>query len=108
MTKLLCPHCGALMRDFSELDIRAYTRLERRIIEALIQSGERHLSKRELVEQIYFDDPNGGPDWAESSISVRMVELRRKLAKNGWTIETRHGVGYQLRKAADVEQAGAQ
>lgn len=108
MAKLLCTHCGAPMGDFSDLDIRAFTRTERRIIQALANSGNRHLSKNDLVQHVYFDDPNGGPDWAEQSIAVRMVSLRRKLEKMGWTIETRWGVGYQLQKSAAVEQAGAQ
>jgi hypothetical protein len=43
--------------------------------------------KSELVDLLWGDDPDGGPEWAESRLYVLMTYLRRRLRREGWDVE---------------------
>lgn len=104
MATLLCPHCGSPTQDFRGLDLRAFTALQARLLEVLAAGQSRFISIENLTDQVYSEDPQGGPEWALSTVRSTIVRLRRKLAIQGWEIESRWGVGYRLVRL--VEQAG--
>jgi hypothetical protein len=53
-----------------------------------------------LIEIVYADDPDGGPEAAQSSISRTVMRVRMKIKRFGWTIPlARRGpgsTGYRL------------
>lgn len=55
-------------------------------------------SRKSLMETVYADDPDGGPEWA-CGVSVHLNQIRRRLEPLGWTI-TKSGrvsrASYQL------------
>lgn len=106
MTKLLCPHCGSPVADYDSIDLRRLTRLQSRALEALVSGRNRFLAANSLIDQIYADDPNGGPLDSQACLRSVIHKLRPKLRKTGWDIELRWGVGYRLIKLEG--QAGAQ
>lgn len=65
-----------------------------------LASTRAHISKAELIDALYGDDPDGGPDFADSVVKVHICRLRRKLAPYGWKIDTEYNRGYALQEAA--------
>lgn len=55
----------------------------------------RVVTKAQLIEWIYGDDEDGGPEWAEKNITVAITKLRSR----GVPIQTRHG-GYSYEARA--------
>lgn len=57
------------------------TRYETRLVADLARHRRRYHS--DLVETLYWDDPNGGPLNAGNSVSVLLCSARAKLAAQG-------------------------
>lgn len=93
----LCPTCGheTIQRAPIEgLTSAPLGRVERRIVEALARAYPGHISSDRLIDIIYGDKADGGPDNPRVIISVTMIRLRRKLPAFGWTIpKARSGPG---------------
>lgn len=68
------------------------TRLEQRFLIAL--GTGRLMSKERLHDQIYGDDPDGGPEL--KIVDVFICKLRKKLTPYGVAIETIWGRGYRM------------
>lgn len=65
-----------------------------RVVDALYRAKPRMVAIEALIDQLYWDDPNGGPDNAAASVVVMVSKLRRKLRTIGWTItDSRMGRG---------------
>lgn len=47
------------------------------------------LTCHELVDAVYGDREDGGPDWARSSISVTVMRMNRWFAKQGHSLRVR-------------------
>lgn len=62
------------------------SKLERRIVSSLADAFPRGVTKDRLISDLWFDDPNGGPDTAGNMVSVVVSRLRPKLEQHGWTI----------------------
>lgn len=91
-----CPCCGVEMAE--PLGMRQLTDVpmlpaERRIVDELIRAYPRKVSISSLVDTLYFDDPNGGPDNAHATVRVNLTHLRKRLPKFGWTIPSSYGRG---------------
>lgn len=67
---------------------------ERAIAEYLRARMGKTVSRDAIMNALYFDDPNGGPDI--KIIDVFMCKLRRKLIGSGFRIETDHVIGYRM------------
>lgn len=94
----ICPTCGHSMNagraPIEALSGAPLGRLERLIVNVLVRAYPRAISRQIIVDYIYGDDPNGGPDNPDNIVSVLMVKLRRKLPQYGWTIpNNRNGSG---------------
>lgn len=71
-----------------------------RILRRLAASQGRIVSETALIDVLYGDDPNGGPDDPGDCIRTFIKRLRRRLPEGA--IENRHGVGYRLHEGVDV------
>lgn len=106
MAALFCSHCGGVTNDYSRIEIRSMSPMQLRLLDALVAGKNRYQSKSVLIEKIYADDPDGGPDDAVRHLRVHIHKLRSKLEKAGFDIEVNWGVGYRLIQI--TEKAGAQ
>lgn len=70
------------------------TKRQSRILGVIAASGLA--TYESLIESMYPNDPAGGPDCAKKCLEVSMCHLRRRVARDGITILTRQGVGYEV------------
>lgn len=56
---------------------------------AHILSTKHGKSLNEIIEAVYFDDPNCGPETAENTIYVLISQMRRKIQPLGLGINIR-------------------
>lgn len=86
----ICPTCHRPMNagraPIEGLASAPLGNLERRLVEAMVQAYPRSLTKNYLIEFLYSDDPDGGPESVGSILAVMMTRLRKKLPAYGWTI----------------------
>ncbi|MBT4074026.1 MAG: response regulator transcription factor [Chloroflexi bacterium] len=70
------------------------TRMELTVLHTLTSNVERTWTRREIIDAGFGYDYDG----TERSIDMHVVNLRRKLADEGWTgsIDTVHGLGYTV------------
>lgn len=52
------------------------------------------VTRNSLMDALYFDDPNGGPDG--KIVDVFVCKLRKKLIGSGFMIKSIHGIGYSM------------
>ncbi|MDX8492949.1 winged helix-turn-helix domain-containing protein [Mesorhizobium sp. VK22B] len=91
-----CPCCGfreGSGNPFQIVRTLRLTRHERAMFQVFAENFGTFLTGPQLVDAMYADDPTGGPDTAENSISVRMKVFREKLRKGGLDIDVRQGRG---------------
>lgn len=102
MTNLvsLCSVCGHLISETSSEFPDAYEmnlpRRERQILEVLVRSTGRPTFMSKIIDELYADDPDGGPENAEGCAQTHISKLRRKLRPHGWLIDSRRFDGYRL------------
>lgn len=82
-----CPCCGQETGSASINLAFLFSGYRRRIVEALLESNGKTV--RQLVDLVYYDDPNGGPDAPEATIYSQITHINRVLRKHGFTIERR-------------------
>jgi hypothetical protein len=89
-----CPHCK---RPYPP-DLMVHGPLRRRIIE-ILGSHPEGLTRGQLFDLAYADDPDGGPDNTKG-IRVSINQINRELAPQGWQIKSDYGRGalYKLVK----------
>ncbi len=89
----LCPCCGATMTELplEAIQYMPMTPMERSIFLALLNAHPRPLTRRQIAEQVYALDPNGGPLSAENAISVHLHHMRPRMRKFGWEASGRRG-----------------
>lgn len=77
---------------------RGFTPTEARILALITQRPGRVVKKSALVEGIYFDHLDGGPDSASKGIGVHIFRIRKKLSDLGlpMKLETVHLAGYRM------------
>lgn len=97
----LCTICGhaiglAPATDFPDADEMNLPRRERQILNLLLRAKGRSVFSVKLVDELYGDDPDGGPDNAEGCVQSHISKLRRKLRPRGWLIDSRRFDGYRL------------
>jgi len=98
MSELICPCCRQPMAAPPPMAgvLDGLRRPQHRVIaEALIKAYPRPLSRDRLIELLYGDDPDGGPEGAGNIVTVRIAHLRKELAPMGWTVNCNgRGRGY--------------
>jgi len=93
----VCPCCGRpVVTPMAMTSLGAAIQLsnhERRIFNRLARSPGAWVSPAQLVDAVFSDEEDGGPERAVSSVSSAVKTLRRKLATTGLKIETSFGRG---------------
>ena len=84
----ICDCCGHPLPDDGPES--ALTPMQRRLFRILKIAGQRGVSGPELVDLLYQEDANGGPD-SLSIVSVMRSNMLPRLAPFGLTIKTRIG-----------------
>lgn len=96
-----CPTCG---REFApEIDVGGTVR--QRVFDTIARHTARGgIGRRELVDAIYADDPNGGPD-TDKCVTVHVYHINQLFKKRGLSLRIRStgGIGavYRLLKSVD-------
>ncbi len=83
-----CPYCKQTM----PLSFKIEANLPpawRAMLDIIYRAGEHGISTDRLVNLVYSDDPNGGPDNAVKSIHVRICRMNKRLRPLGWLINGR-------------------
>lgn len=101
---------GAVVIDHSERrvwGIRGIGRLPpaqfRFLTTALLNYG-RVITYEELFEAMWGDRPDGGPEYAKSSITVRAYQVRALLRGSGLELGSHWGFGLQLGLEGEVHR----
>ncbi|MGI9492579.1 MAG: hypothetical protein ACR2QF_09295 [Geminicoccaceae bacterium] len=55
-----------------------------------------YVDREELIEAVYYDDPNGGPLWAEGCLQQFLYRVNVMLVSTTAHIECAYGRGYRL------------
>lgn len=92
-----CPCCGQPLPESRDPRARVphiyFSPLELRLLDRLFRSFGSYVSREGVVAWSYAHHSNGGPTWADTAISVRVVGLRKKLALSDLILESRMGAG---------------
>lgn len=94
-----CPTCGQALPSAEIaveglLHLPTLTEQERRAVRLLIQTYPRPASRESLIDALWGDDPEGGPDDIAPRLRVVLHHIRRKIAAMGWMIpDARKGAG---------------
>lgn len=94
-----CPNCGyeETLPVAEELGL---TKCETLVFEAL--QRRKRVQMHTFVEELWGDDPEGGPDAPEQVIRVFVSNIRNKIKAKGlgYKITPGYGLGYSLEKTA--------
>lgn len=96
MMALTCPCCGQSVTEAVRdpkvvLALVHLSPLQRRIADALARRFGRWCAPTDLADAVYADDPDGGPEYARTSIAVHTAVLRKRLEKTPLDIEGLRG-----------------
>jgi DNA-binding response OmpR family regulator len=85
-----CPCCGAeTATRITPANLLAYLHVsptEHRILSVLVRHYGKEVPSRTLIEAMYSEREDGGPDDGGNSFRVRTSKLRKKLRPFGYTI----------------------
>jgi DNA-binding response OmpR family regulator len=104
-----CPCCGQLSDSappfFVDEDNNAVrvdgktltlSPLQTKLAAVMAKKYPHTATKVGIIELMYGDDPNGGPEYAESIIGIYVHAIRRKIKGTSLSIENIWGVGYKF------------
>lgn len=89
-----CPTCGGHLGEAAKIDdVRAaLTRPAwRTIFDLLARAPGRSVMRDTLIEALYGDRADGGPERADHVIKAHVSQLRRIIEPFGWTITVSRG-----------------
>lgn len=69
----------------------------RRVLLAIAANSPGIVSKNDLIEILWGDDPNGGPDAAEGALGIVIQECKDAAAALGIVFENHPSRGYSAR-----------
>lgn len=98
---VICPNCGFKHETgpyATELLQIRMPNLERRVLVRLIKARGAMVTREQMVDALYGDRHDGGPDLAEFTLQSHVSKLKKKLAGSAWTIQSRRFEGYRLVK----------
>lgn len=82
---------GTVFRDGKEAKLTIY---EGRVFDRLNRAKGQVVRHSALMDELYWNDPNGGAQ--ENIVSVYVSRVRPKLAPLGIAIRNQFGIGYRL------------
>lgn len=90
-----CPCCGKIMDDVPPETLLhlSVSPVQRRIIQYYVKKYPHYVNREQLIDWIYADDLDGGPDNPSNAISAHLYYMRPKLQEFGWAIDRIQGQG---------------
>lgn len=98
---ITCPNCGYhhTGEDFaSEVENVRLPRVEYDVILRLRQAAGAIVTNAQLVDFVYGDRPDGGPEAAEKCIQSHVCKARKRISAVGWTVTAERFRGYRLER----------
>ena len=83
-----CECCGHPVVEYDTL--RGLTPAQQRIFNIVEKAGQAGITRKQLFDAMYSDDPNGGPD-NPNVLNVQRVKMQYALEKHGLKITTTGG-----------------
>lgn len=92
----LCPCCRRPLDDDQQVDVEhlreaPLSKMQKKLLVALIDSHPRAVRTEVLIDRLWGDDPNGGPDNPPNVIRTMVTNMRKRLPDYGWTIPLSFG-----------------
>lgn len=82
-----CPCCRQKVAEGRHMKLSAlFAGRRRRILEIIESRHPARVDKRTLVDILYAEDLDGGPDNAEGVIPVLVYQMNQRLTSTGWKI----------------------
>lgn len=75
-----------------------FPRRRRQLIDALLRAGRSYVAKSRLINEVYGDEYDGGPEDAEACIHTHLSRLRDQIRPLGFTITNSRHLGYRLER----------
>lgn len=100
-----CPNCGCRLHERSvgdDFEGVHFPEKQRRILKVLVEARGGTVPFERLVDAMYYDHPDGGPEYAKTCLGVRITHMRKVLKPLGYQIFTYKKVGYWLEKATQA------
>lgn len=100
--KPLCPCCGqaiAAPPPDKVIEFMRMTKQQRAIAEAVLRAHPRRVPIDRIVDRVWGDDPDGGPEAPERIVHTVICKLNHRLQIYGWRIDgmaAGRGSGYGL------------
>ena len=89
---VVCPCCAG-KGEVADIAPVRLSSTERKIIAAAERAGHIGIPTNHLIDLLYRDHPEGGPEWAASGLHVRVYRLNKKLAAIGRRVQGTGSVG---------------
>lgn len=98
-----CPNCGQRVIDSSLPEGLRLTPMLERIFLTVKRAGAGGILLEDLIDRVYADHVDGGPDWDKQSIRTSIHRLNSKLIDYNMIIRAPRGgnhapTAYTLRK----------
>lgn len=61
-------------------------RHQRKLVSELAKAFPNPVKTRDLVDALFGNDPDGGPDYGSHAVSAMIPHVRARIEKVGWTI----------------------
>ncbi|TCP88953.1 transcriptional regulator [Rhizobium sp. PP-CC-2G-626] len=85
-----CPCCGqnlvSSLPAAGLKNVRFYGSTQTLVLHALAEAYPRGMTKEQLFDVIYSENPDGGPLYGPNIIAIHIGKLRPKIEQLGWTI----------------------
>ena len=112
----VCPCCGqSWVQGRSKADARRILNniivppesVKGRVLECLLKNFGEWVPRARLVDYVYRDDRNGGPDDANNTIAAHVNRVRVSVRKYGFELDGVPRWGSRLRWASGPQEARA-
>ena len=107
---MTCACCGFDQDDKSVAAVREslrLTKIEGRVFDRLARNFGREVLTEQLIDAMYFDDPNGGPATASNVLSITVMKLRVKIGPRNLKLDAGKGAGAYRRLRWSTQQERA-
>jgi len=94
-----CPNCGYRHSEEPYAEELASIRLPNLQHNILLRSRQARgamVSNEHIVDFLYGDRPDGGPNTAKYCVESSITWIRKKIKPFGWEIRSERFVGYRL------------
>lgn len=94
-----CPNCGFRQSsdgygsDLGDLQLPAS---ERAVLSRLIEARGAWVSMENMIDTLYGDRADGGPDRANKTVQCHISKLRKRMSDTPWKVTNERFLGYRL------------